>query len=76
MTNQELAHILNDMYNDGSKKGEATTMVRLFGIKYADELTLNNEELKKLAKLANLKESYATEIYKGIKLAKYVIVKG
>ena len=37
MTPTELGRILSEMYRD-APKGEATTMIHLFGIRYVDEI--------------------------------------
>jgi len=71
MNLQELGSKLNCMYIN-SKDGEATTMIHLFGIKYATEIKVCGEPMKAIAKSAGIKESYGTEIGKGVRLAKYV----
>ncbi|PLA74975.1 hypothetical protein CYQ88_03500 [Hydrogenovibrio sp. SC-1] len=48
-------------------------MIHLFGIKYATEIKNSNESMKSIEKAANINESYATEISKGVKLSKFVI---
>jgi len=50
-------------------------MIHLFGIKYASEIRTLNVPIKRIVELANLPESYATEVSKGIKLAIYVEIK-
>ena len=71
MTKTDLAKTLHDMYFN-SIEGEAVAMIHLFGIKYAAEIRAADVTFKELAKLAKLQPSYATEISKGAKLAKYV----
>ncbi len=71
MMKSELASKLKSMY-ENAKKGEAVAMIHLFGIKYADEIKENNISCKTIAMEAGIKESYGTEISKGVKLAKYV----
>lgn len=73
MTVIELANILRDMYENASS--EKTTMIHLFGIKYADEIKRNGYTPKEILKAAGMQESYQTEISKGVRLAKYVIAK-
>ncbi len=74
MTNYELAEILKKMYTESSS-GEKVTMIHLFGIKYASEIRMLNVPIKRIVELANMPKSYATEVSKGIKLAKYVVIK-
>ncbi len=74
MALQELVKILHDMYFNSEDK-ETAAMIHLFGIKYSKEINDLNISKKELAKAAGLRESYGTEISKGVKLAKYVAVK-
>jgi len=74
MTIQELGKILHDMYFD-SEEGEAVAMIHLFGIKYAKDIKDLGTSKKAIAKEAGLRESYGTEISKGVKLSRYVNVK-
>ncbi len=71
MTKIELGEILNKMYFN-SKSGETVCMIHLFGIKYADDIRESGATFKEIAKIAKIQPSYATEISKGAKLAKYV----
>ena len=71
---QELGKILNEMYFNSPEK-ETVAMIHLFGIKYANEISSIDSSFKDIAKAAGIRESYGTEISKGAKLAKYVIVK-
>ena len=72
MNIHEAARTLRNMYNN-APHGEKTTAIRLFGIKYAGEISALH--LKDLVKEANISLSYDTEVYKGIKLARYVTLK-
>ena len=74
MTLQELGEKLNEMYFD-SEDGEAVAMIHLFGIKFASEITNSRESKAAIAKAAGIPNSYATEISKGVKLAKFVTPK-
>lgn len=74
MTVEELGEILNDVYLN-SPDGEAVAMIHLFGIKYADEIRSEGYTASEIVRAAQLNKSYSTEISKGIKLAKYVVVK-
>lgn len=72
-TTLELGQILKEMY-EKAQSGEHTLKIRLFGIKYADEIK-NNHSVSEIIKASGLPRSYNTEVYKGIKLAKYVVAK-
>ncbi len=74
MTKQELSEILKDMYNN-APKGDSTTMIRLFGIKYSVELQDCSCSMSEIAELAEIGVNYHAEISKGIRLAKYVKLK-
>ena len=74
MTKYELAKKLNDMYTNADK-GDSTTMIRLFGIMYSDELIECTSSMSEIAELAEIGVNYHAEISKGIRLAKYVNVK-
>lgn len=50
-------------------------MIHLFGIKYGKEIKESGSTFKEVAKAAKINDSYATEISKGAKLAKFVTVK-
>ncbi len=69
----ELSCILKDMYESASRN--KTTMIHLFGIKYAQELQDDKIPLNELLKSAGIPESYAIEIRKGVRLSRYVEVK-
>ena len=72
MAPHELVDILARMNRDGKAKGEAATMIHLFGIKYADKIRGCGESPHKIAELATGHHSYGTEINKGMNLARYV----
>ena len=74
MTINQLGVALSDMYHN-APKGEAVAMIHLFGIKYAEEIKQSKFSKKEIAKAAKIRESFGTEISKGIKLAQYVTVK-
>jgi len=69
MTIGEAAKILKEMHRS-APPGEKYAMIHLFGIKYAEQI--KGMSLSKLLSLAEMRESYATEIYKGIRLAPHV----
>jgi len=70
MTIEQAARTLREMYEHGKARHEAKTHVHLFGVRHADEL--DGLSLKEVAIRAGLPESYQTEIYNGVKLARYV----
>lgn len=74
MTLEELGKILQKMYFE-SEEGESVAMIHLFGVKYAAEIANLGASKKEIAKSAGIRESYGTEISKGVKLARYVSVK-
>lgn len=74
MTINELGSHLSKMYHN-APKGDAVAMIHVFGIKYAQEVQQSGYSKKDIAEAANIPLSYATEISKGVKLAKYVTVK-
>ena len=62
------------MYNN-ALENESTTMIHLFGIKYADEIRLNGYTSKRIVSASGIKDSYFAEVNKGIKLSRYVQLK-
>ena len=74
MTKQDLSTELKSMY-ENAQKGDGTTMIRLFGIKYAEELKECGVSMTEIATLSGVGASYHAEISKGIRLAKYVKLK-
>ena len=78
MTIDEAAGILLGMYEQGLASGESRTQVHLFGIKYAVELeSFSIKELDDIGFQATggRAKNYGTEIDKGRKLARYVVVR-
>ena len=72
MTLDEAAQILGQMYYNAPHKEQAAH-IHLFGIKYAKQLEgLSNTEI---VRRAGLPHSYYSEVAKGRKLSKYVVVK-
>ena len=75
MTLRELAAVLSNMYTT-APKGDKTTMIHLFAIKFATELDeLEDSNMNELLEIAHMPVSYVTEINKGRRLSKYVIPK-
>ena len=57
---------------EGAPKGGMASSIHLFGIKYADEI--GDLPIRQILIGAGMKESYVTEIRKGMNLARYVRV--
>ena len=74
MEPEELASKLKELY-DNAADGEVVVSVHLFGIKYAKFIKDGNASAVEIAKLAGISEKYGTEINKGCRLAKYVVLK-
>ena len=74
MTYSELARELKIMY-ENAPKGESTTFIRLFGIKYYKEINNCGNSVKEIVRLSGIGDSYQAEVNKGIQLAKYVELK-
>jgi hypothetical protein len=72
---EELAAILVQMCDNAEQEKEKSVMPHLFGIRYANEI--GNRYSAIVAEANRLDEristSYATEVYKGVRLAKHVI---
>ena len=73
MTVGEAAAILKRMY-ENAPRGEKVTCLFLFGIIYADDLAALS--VRDVVREAGVRPTYYTEIRRGIKLAKYVQIKG
>ncbi len=73
MTKKELISILNKIYFN-APSGELVASILVFGIQFAKEIKTTGATLQELTSLADIPASYATEIGKGVKLAKYVSV--
>lgn len=71
MTINELGRILADMYGN-AMNGEQVAHIHLFGVKYGKEIKSNGYKATEIIKASGLRDSYATELSKGIKLSKYV----
>ena len=72
MTPEELGNTLSSMYHN-APKGELTTMIHLFGIKYADEIRDCGATATEIVRLSGLQDSYKAEVSKGVRLARYVM---
>ena len=73
MTVGEAAAILKRMY-ENAPHGEKVTCLFLFGIIYADDLAALS--VSDVVREAGVRPTYYTEIRNGIKLAKYVQIRG
>lgn len=74
MTILDLGNELNRMYNIAPKK-EKVASIHLFGIKYGEIILHESFLLKEIITLSGINSSYITELSKGIKLSKYVILR-
>lgn len=72
MTAVDLGAVLAKMYQSGEGKGSKTTMIHLFGIRYAREIEENCIPILGIVKSAGISSTYVTEVNKGIRLAKFV----
>ena len=76
MVLQELSKELERHYEIGKQRRECNALVQCFGIKYADAITDSGIRVEDIVEHSSLKgTTYATEIRKGMKLAKYVMIK-
>ena len=76
MTLQELCKELERYYEIGKQRKEVVPLIHCFGIKYSDVITNNNIRGDDIVVLTSLRDTkFATEIRKGMKLAKYVMMK-
>lgn len=71
MAPEELGRVLSDMYH-GAPERESTAMIQLFGIMYAEEIRNCGASVTEIVRLSGLSYSYPTEVYKGMRLARYV----
>ena len=71
MTITSLGAKLKDRYSKAAK-GEKVTMIYLFAVENAQEIIDSEVSAAAIVAEAGIKKSYATEVSKGVKLAKYV----
>lgn len=69
----ELGRKLKSMY-ESAPQGYKVTFIHLFGIKYGYDILANKHSISDIVKSSGIKESFKTEVAKGIKLSKYVEV--
>jgi hypothetical protein len=67
----ELGEVLAKMYHE-APQGEAVVMIHLFGVKYASAIKEAGLSTKDVVAAARINPSYATEVMKGMNLARYV----
>ncbi|HHT66204.1 MAG TPA: hypothetical protein GX017_08985 [Clostridiales bacterium] len=60
---------------ENARRNEAVCQINLFGIKYAQEIKRSGRTVKQLVELSGINKGYVTEISKGIKLSKFVVLK-
>jgi hypothetical protein len=71
MNLNELANELKKAH-ENADDGDMVAQIIIFGIKYASEIINGNYTPKEIVKKAGMNIDYKTEIYKGIKLSKFV----
>ncbi len=74
MTVNDLGKILKTMYNN-TPTGYQVANIHFFVVKYGEIILRNNYSVRDIIYASGLKQSYMTEVNKGIKLSKYVIPK-
>ena len=74
MTENELVRILKEMY-EGAPKGYQVANINLFEVKYASIISDNNFKSTDIIRASGINLSDATELSKGIKLARYGVPK-
>lgn len=74
LSEEELARILKEEYENAAMDKEQMAKVHLFGIKYGNLMKEKNLNPKNIIQLAGLDESLYYELNKGIKLAKFVVL--
>ena len=75
MDEADLILKLNNMY-ENAEEGYAIAMIHLFGIKYAQYIGKDKVATPEdIVKKSSIPNSYATEINKGKKLSKFVLIK-
>lgn len=70
----EFGKILKEMYDSAPEK-EKATFIHLFGIKYGELILRNKYSAAEIVNASGIKESYKTEVRKGVNLSKYVTTK-
>jgi hypothetical protein len=68
----QLGAILRRMYED-APSGEQVARIHLFGIKYAADIRGAGFNAREVVGASGLKQSYHTEVNKGMNLSRYVV---
>ncbi len=71
MMEDELGGILQSMY-DSAPQGYKVANIHLFGIRHAAAIQDGNLSVKAIVLSSGLKECYIAEVYKGVRLSRYV----
>lgn len=74
MNIDQLGRTLRDMYEQ-APRGDKVAHIHLFGIKYAERIAALGLTGAEVLRASGLQESYLTELHKGIRLARYVVLK-
>lgn len=74
MSKSELGLILKNMY-ENAPAGYQVANIHLFGVKYASVIQEKGYKIIDIIIASGINKSYATEVSKGVKLAKYVVPK-
>ena len=74
MHKETLALRLRQIYIAAGRADTAVSVI-LFGIRYAEVITASGIRPRELARLAEIPESYASQLQKGIRLSRYVTVR-
>jgi len=74
MSITELGEQLKQMYNSAPDK-EQSIFIHLFGIKFGEIILHNKYSVAEIVEASGIKESYKTEVRKGVNLSKYVTLK-
>lgn len=74
MSKSELGLILKNMY-ENAPEGYQVANIHLFGVKYATIIQEGGYKINDIIIASGINKSYATEVSKGVKLAKYVVPK-
>lgn len=71
MTISELGVELRKMYDTAPDK-EKAVFIHLFGIKYGAIILKNKYSAAEIVKASGIKDSFKTEVRKGVNLSKYI----
>lgn len=74
MSITELGAELKKMYSSAPDK-EKAIFIHLFGIKFGELILRNKYSVAEIVSSSGIRESYKTEVRKGVNLSKYVALK-